>query len=89
MALSSRRATDNLVRIFQQKFGITIQGEGRQYLEAIYEAMIQEIKANLEAEGVESPSAGYTVTVPDGAGSITVSVQGISVTGKVPKGKFR
>jgi hypothetical protein len=89
MALSSRRATDNLVRLFQQRFGITIEGEGRQYLELIYEAMIQEIKANLEATGVESPAAGYTVTVPTDTGSVTIDVQGISVTGTVPKGKFR
>lgn len=89
MALSARRTADNLARLFNQRFGITLDGEGKQYLEAIYEAMIQEIKQNLEAEGVESPATGYTVTVPSGTGTTTVPVDGVSITGKVPRGKFR
>ena len=89
MALSAKRTADTLAGIFRSRFGITIDGEGKQYLEAIYEAMIQEIKTNLEAEGVESPATGYTVTVTTDSGSEVIPVDGISVTGTVTRGKFR
>ena len=47
----------------------------------------------MEASKVNSPSKGYTVTVPDFEGgpgdTITVEVDGKSTTGDVKKGNFR
>lgn len=85
MALSGRRAADNVARNFLQRFQIQIPEEGKQFIAALFDGMIQEIRENLEADGVESPAEGYTVTVD----SSTVNVDGTSVTGSVPRGKFR
>ena len=87
MALNANRAAQNLVQIFRQRFGIRI--EEVELIEAVYDALIQEIRANLEAEGVESPGEGYSVTVPTETGSVERPVDGVSVTGRIPRGRFR
>lgn len=88
MALSSQRVSQNVSNLFRQRFGIEIDAEGRRLIETLFEGLVQEIRENLEAEGVESPSEGYTVNVPSTGGG-TVNVDGISVTGTIPRGRFR
>lgn len=88
MALSAERVSRNVSELFRQRFGIRIDQEGRRIIEALFEGLVQEIRENLEAEGVESPSEGYSVNVPSSGGG-TVSVNGVSVTGSIPRGRFR
>jgi len=87
MAMSARSAAERFRRLLATKnISIPIQDE----LVFLFQAMIEEIKENMEASGVESPSNGYTVTVPPSSTSPqTVNVDGTSVDGKIEKGRFR
>jgi hypothetical protein len=87
MAMSGRSAAERFRNLLAQRnINIQIQDE----LVFLFQAMIDEIKQNMEATGVESPSEGYTVTVPNGNnGTVTVDVDGTSISGKINKGSFR
>lgn len=87
MAMSPRSAAERYKRLLAT---LNINLELRQELIFLFQAMIEEIKANMEVAGVESPSDGYTVDIPDSTSlPTTVNVNGTSVNGKVEKGRFR
>lgn len=86
MALSPRRTAERFRTSFRQKTGFDIQDV--EILTLLYQAMIDEIKEEMEARDVISPAEGYTVEVPAMGGG-TVEVEGESLKGEIKKGNFR
>ena len=89
MAMSGKRTVQRFREKLSRRFNINL-GEVPE-LELLFESLIEEIQQEMEASKVNSPSEGYTVTIPDpdGPGTITVDVDGTSITGDVKKGNFR
>ena len=89
MSMSAKRTVQRFREKLSRRFNINL-GEVPE-LELLFESMIEEIQQEMEASKVNSPSKGYTVTIPDpdGPGTITVDVDGTSTTGDVKKGNFR
>ena len=87
MAVNARRTANRLAQRLRQRFGINL--EDTELVEVFFEVIYEEIRTNLEAQQVESPAEGYTVEVPTESGTTTKQVQGVSVTGSIPRGRFR
>jgi hypothetical protein len=87
MALSPRRTADRFRTALKQRFGFDIQDV--EILTLLYQAMIDEIKEEMEARNVISPSDGYTVEIPSSSSTVKYDVDGTSLTGEIKKGNFR
>jgi len=87
MSMSAKRTAERFKEKLSRRFNITL-GDVPE-LELLFESIIEEIQQEMEASKVVSPSNGYTVTIPDGVGTITVPVDGTSTDGNVKKGNFR
>jgi hypothetical protein len=87
MALSPRRAAERFRSTLQSRFGFQI--DDIEILTLLYQAMIDEIKEEMEAINHEIPGEGLFVEVTTGTGTEKVKVEGESTTGQTKKGNFR
>jgi len=90
MAMSGKRTVQRFREKLSRRFNINL-GDVPE-LELLFESLIEEIQQEMEASKVNSPSQGYTVTIPDPNNlgqDITYDIDGTSTDGDINKGNFR